>query len=435
VQTFVFLILNFIGGSLMKKLVALPLIFSLAASALAACGPQEEGKPSGENESSDKPDKLVIWEDQEKGVGTKDAIKKFEEKYGINVELKEIPMLDQQEKLRLDGPANKGPDIITTPHDRVGPLAIEGLIAPIEVSDETKKLYTESSINALTYEGNLYGLPKSTETPVFIYNKEMMDKAPETLQEVMDLSKGDKGGADYGFLANWTDFYFAYGILSGYGGYVFKDDNGTLDPSDVGLANEGGVEGLEYITSWYNEGLFPKGIIGEKAGSTIDGLFTEGKVASVMNGPWSFQGYKDAGIEIGVAPMPKLPNGEYVKTFIGVKGYNVSSFSKNKEWAAKLVEFITNEESSKVRYEKTAEIPPIVSLMEDPLIADNEAAKAVAVQSERGVPMPNIPEMAEVWAPAANSLQLAATGKSKPQAALESAVKTIKQNIQANHSN
>lgn len=420
----------------MKKLLALPLTFALAASALAACGPQEDSSSTGgkKETAADKPEKLVIWEDQEKGAGTEDAIKKFEEKHGIKVELKEIPMLDQQEKLRLDGPAKKGPDVITTPHDRVGPLAIEGLIAPVEVSDDVTKLYTESSINALTYDGKLYGLPKSTETPVFIYNKKQMTEAPESLDDVLAFSKGDKGGAQYGFLANWTDFYFANGILSGYGSYVFKDDNGTLNPEDLGLANEGAVEGLDYITSWYKDGLFPKGIIGEKAGQTIDGLFQEGKVASVMNGPWSFQGYKDAGIEIGVAPMPKLPNGEYVKTFIGVKGYNVSAFSENQEWAAKLVEFITNEESAKTRFEKTAEIPPVVSLMEDPLIADNEAAKAVAVQSERGVPMPNIPEMAEVWAPAANALQLSATGKSEPKAALESAVKTIGQNIKANHS-
>ena len=419
----------------MKKLLALPLTFALAASALAACGPQEDSSSTGgkKESGSDKPEKLVMWEDQEKGAGTKDAIKKFEEKYGIKVELKEIPMLDQQEKLRLDGPAKKGPDVITTPHDRIGPLAIEGLIAPIKVSDDVTKLYTESSINALTYDGKLYGLPKSTETPVFIYNKKQMPEAPESLEDVLAFSKGDKGGAQYGFLANWTDFYFANGVLSGYGSYVFKDDNGTLDPKDLGLSNKGAVEGLDYITSWYKDGLFPKGIIGEKAGQTIDGLFQEGKVASVMNGPWSFQGYKDAGIDIGVAPMPKLPNGEDVKTFIGVKGYNVSQFSPNQEWAAKLVEFITNEENAKTRFEKTAEIPPIVSLMEDPIIADNEAAKAVAVQSERGVPMPNIPEMAEVWAPAANALQLSATGKSEPKAALESAVKTIGQNIEANH--
>jgi arabinogalactan oligomer/maltooligosaccharide transport system substrate-binding protein len=71
--------------------------------------------------------------------------------------------------------------------------------------------------------------------------------------------------------------------------------------------------------------------------------------------------------------------------------------------------------------------------MEDPIIADNEAAKAVAIQSERGVPMPNIPEMAEVWTPAANALQLSATGKSDAKKALEGAVKQINQNIETNH--
>ena len=33
------------------------------------------------------------------------------------------------------------------------------------------------------YDGKLYGLPKATETPVFIYNKELMREAPETMDE------------------------------------------------------------------------------------------------------------------------------------------------------------------------------------------------------------------------------------------------------------
>lgn len=420
----------------MKKWLASLMTLFLLLGVLSACGPKESSSgETGNNGSKEtKPEKLVIWEDKDKGAGLKPAIEKFEKKYGIKVEYKEMPMLDQQDKLRLDGPAGKGPDVITTPHDRVGPLVTEGLIAPLDVSSDVTGKFTDSSIAALTFKGKLYGLPKSTETPVFIYNKKFMKKAPETLDEVYKMAKGNNSGAQYGFLANWTDFYFAYGIIAGYGGYVFKDNNGTLDPKDVGLNNEGAVKGLDFITKWYKEGLFPKGVVGEKAGQTIDGLFTEGKVASLMNGPWSFQPYKDAKVDIGIAPMPKLPNGEYVKTFIGVKGWNVSSFSKNKKWATKLVEFITNEESAKIRFEKTQEIPPVKSLMNDPIIADNEGAKAVAIQSERGIPMPNIPEMAEVWKPVANALQLAATGKQSSNKALDDAVKSIKENIEAKHS-
>ena len=233
----------------------------------------------------------------------------------------------------------------------------------------------------------------------------------------------------------WDDFYFAHGVIAGMGGYVFKDNDGALDREDVGLNNEGAVEGAEYIQKWYKEGLFPKGIIGESGGSTRDGLFNEGKIASVMNGPWAFQSMKDAGIDIGISAMPTLPNGEHMKTFMGVKGWHVTAFTEHKYWSTKLVEWLTNEENAKTRFETTQEIPPVKTLIEDPIIAENEGAKAVALQSQYAVPMPNIPEMSEVWGPGASALQTIATGKAEPQAAMDDAVKTIKTNIETNHPN
>ncbi|MEH7811049.1 extracellular solute-binding protein, partial [Bacillus toyonensis] len=159
----------------------------------------------------------------------------------------------------------------------------------------------------------------------------------------------------------------------------------------------------------------------------------EGKAASIMNGPWAFQAMEKNGIDYGVAPMPKLPNGQPMKTFVGVKGWHVTSFSKQNDLATKFTEWVTNEENAKIRFEKTKEIPPVKSVMEDPIIKDNEAAKAVATQSENGIPMPNIPEMQEVWKPAGDALQLVVTDKEAPKAALDSAVKQIKGNIEANH--
>ncbi|TKD71945.1 extracellular solute-binding protein [Pseudalkalibacillus hwajinpoensis] len=427
----------------MKRFFALFLTLVLAIGVLAACGPQNNQSSSNSNEGSssegddaNKPEKLVVWEDTDKGIALEPAIASFEEEYGIKVEFKELGMADKiREQIRLDGPAGTGPDVITLPHDQIGQAAVEGLISPIEVEQSVVDTFTESSIQAQNYEGKLYGLPKATETPVFVYNKELMDKAPETMDEVYDFSKEYTKDKNYGFLALWDNFYFANSVLAGYGGYVFERTDEGLDPQNLGLNNEGAVEGTQYIQKWYEEDLFPKGLIGENGGSTMDGLFNEGKAASVMTGPWSFQGYKDAGIDIGVAPMPKLPNGENFQTFIGVKGWHVSNFSENKEWATKLVEWISNAENAKIRYEKTGEIPPVKSLIEDPIIADNEAANAVAVQSSYGVPMPNIPEMAEVWEPAASALQLVATGKQEPKAALDEATKTIKSQIEQNHSN
>ena len=57
-------------------------------------------------------------------------------------------------------------------------------------------------------------------------------------------------------LADWTNFYYAYGLLAGNGGYVFGQ-NGK-DPKDIGLANDGAIKGIEYAKSWYEK--WPKGM-------------------------------------------------------------------------------------------------------------------------------------------------------------------------------
>lgn len=415
----------------MKKALSLLTISALSIGMLSACGPKDSGK---KEESKAKKDyDLLVWEDDKKGVGLEPAVKSFEEKYKVKVKVVEMQMTDQVKKLRLDGPAGTGPDVVTLPHDQIGNAVTEGLLSEVKADDAVKSKFTNSSIEAQTYNGKLYGLPKAIETPVFIYNKKLMPKAPETMDELFNFSKEFTKDGKYGFLALGDNFYFANAFMAGMGGYVFGEKDGKPNASDVGLNNSGAVQGAEYLQKWYKEKLFPKGIIGESGGPAADGLFNEGKAASIMNGPWAFQAMEKNGIDYGVAPMPKLPNGQPMKTFVGVKGWHVTSFSKQNDLATKFTEWVTNEENAKIRFEKTKEIPPVKSVMEDPIIKDNEAAKAVATQSENGIPMPNIPEMQEVWKPAGDALQLVVTDKEAPKAALDSAVKQIKGNIEANH--
>ena len=429
----------------MKKNWLVMLLVLFVAMIVAACAPDREESATPTDEGTDteteqaateeKPEKLVIWEDIDKSEGwLEEAIASFEEEHGIAVEFKELNMAEAiREQLTLDGPAGNAPDVVTLPHDQIGQVVTQGLIQEISVEDDILARYSESSVDAQMFNGALYGLPKATETPVFIYNKALMEEAPATMDELYTFSKDFTSGDNYGFLALWDNFYFSHAVLGGMGGYVFGEGSEGLDREDIGLNNEGAVEGAEYIQQWYSEGLFPAGIVGETGGAAMDGLFNEGKVGAVMNGPWAFQGMRDAGIDIGVAAMPTLPNGEPMKTFMGVKGWNVTSFTEYPYWSTKLIEHLTSDEVALARFEAVSEIPPNVALVEEPAIADNEGAKAVALQSQYAVPMPNIPEMAEVWNPMASALQTIATNKSEPQAALDEAVDQIKTNIETNH--
>lgn len=80
-------------------------------------------------------------------------------------------------------------------------------------------------------------------------------------------------------MAKWTDFYYGYGLIAGYGGYVFGD-RGTK-PSDLGLGNDGTVEGLNYAKQWY--GTWPQGMQDtKKAGDFITEQFISKKLVSSL---------------------------------------------------------------------------------------------------------------------------------------------------------
>lgn len=420
----------------MKKISSL-LLSSLVVLGLAGCGPKENDATVTSNDLSttenSEPTELLVWEDQAKGVGIEDAIKKFEEENNVKITMVEKSYADHIEDLRLDGPTGTGPDVITIPSDQVGTAVTEGLLKELTVDDELKGIYTEAAMQSQTVDGKVYGLPKAVETQILFYNKDLIseEELPNTTDEWFEFSKNYSDGEKYGLLALWDTLYYAQGVMGGFGSYVFGEKDGELNPEDLGLANEGAIEGAEYIKKFYDEKVFPSGIIGEQGINVLDSLFTEGKAVAVISGPWNVEPYKEAGINYGVKELPMLPNGEHMGSFIGVKSYNVSSYTKHPELAEAFVKFITNEENSKVRYEKTKEVPAVLALAEDPSVQESEAAAAIALQSQYAELMPGITAMNSVWIPIDQALQTIATGKAEPKDALEQAVEQIANDIEA----
>ncbi|MFP7476835.1 extracellular solute-binding protein [Terribacillus saccharophilus] len=400
---------------------------------LAGCGPQESGTEGSESEKSDK---LIIWEDKEKAIGIEDAIAEFEKEHDVTVEVIEKNYAQQLEDLRLDGPGGSGPDVFTMPGDQMGSAVTEGLVKEIAVDETLQSSYTESAMESQIVDGKVYGLPKAVETTMLYYNKDIIseEELPQDLEGWFNYSKEVRQGENYGFLAQFDQTYYANSVLSGYGGYVFgKNSDGTFNPEDIGLNNEGAVEGATEIKRFYDEKIFPAGMVGEQGINVIESLFTEGKAAAIISGPWNLEPFESAGVNYGIASLPKLSNGENMRAFIGVKSYNVSTFSKNAELAEELVKYLSSEEVSKVRYEKTKEVPAVKTLAEDQEVMESEASKAIAEQSQFSDLTPGIPEMNEVWKPADAALQTIATGKSEPKEALDQAVKSIEGQIEANH--
>lgn len=402
---------------------------TLASLLLVACGSKTADKPAASGSSEAKELTLYV-EDQYKAYAETVA-KAYKEQSGTTVNIKSGDQLGGLDKLSLDNQSGQAADVMMAPYDRVGSLGSDGQLSEVKLSDGAKTEDTTKSL-VTAADGKVYGAPAVIESLVMYYNKDLVKDAPKTFADLENLAKDSKyafageDGKTSAFLADWTNFYYAYGLLAGNGAYVFGQ-NGK-DPKDIGLANDGSIAGINYAKSWYEK--WPKGMQdGTAAGNLIQTQFQEGKTAAIIDGPWKAQALKDAKVNYGVATIPTLPNGKEYAAFGGGKAWIIPSSTKNLEGAQKFVDFLVSTEQQKAFYDATNEIPANTEARSYAEGKNDELTTAVIKQFKNAQPIPNISQMSAVWEPAANMLFDTVSGQKDAKTAANDAVTLIKETI------
>ena len=408
---------------------------TLASLLLVACGSKTADKAADSSASGSQEITFYV-EDQYKAYAEKVAAA-YEKESGTKVNIKSGDQLGGLDKLSLDNQSGQAADVMMAPYDRVGSLGTDGQLSEVKLSDGAKTDDTTKSLVTAS-DGKVYGAPAVIESLVMYYNKDLLKEAPKTFAELEELAKDSKyafageDGKTTAFLADWTNFYYAYGLLSGNGAYVFGD-NGK-NPKDIGLANDGSIAGIEYAKTWYDK--WPKGMQdGTAAGNLIQTSFQEGKTAAIIDGPWKAQAFKDAKVNYGVATIPTLPNGKNYAAFGGGKAWIIPSSTKNLEGAQKFVDFLVSTEQQKAFYDATNEIPANTEARTYAEGKKDELTTAVIEQFKNAQPMPNISQMSTVWDPAKTMLFDAVSGKKDAKTAANDAVTLIKETIQQKFGN
>lgn len=412
---------------------------SVSALVLTACGDGGSTDSAGttENGNDEAASTLQISVDQGYLEYIEEIRGSFEEEHNVTLEVTERDMFEQLEALPLDGPAGIAPDVMMSAYDRIGALGQQGHIAEVTLAND--EFYDDTDRAQVTVDGAIHGAPIVIETLVLYYNADLLDSAPTTFEELKDLTEDERfdfagePGTSTAFLAPWTDFYFSYGVLSGYGGYVFGE-NGT-DPADIGLNNEGAVEGITYATDWF-QNVWPQGMQDTtSARDFIIDQFLNGTVGAFIGGPWQAASLQEAGINYGVATIPTLENGEPYQAFGGGKGWIISNYSENKEIAQAWLDYVTTTENQNLFYDFTNEIPANQESREYATEQDDPLTTAVIDQYQDAQPMPNIPEMAEVWTGAETMMFDAASGNKTPEESANDSVRIISETIEQTYTN
>ncbi|MBD2871285.1 sugar ABC transporter substrate-binding protein [Paenibacillus arenilitoris] len=388
-----------------------------------ASGNANEGAAEGEDIAPEEGASLLVWESKEERPFVEAIAKEFTEKYGIEVRFEEVGAADQVTKLTTDGPAGLGADVVVFPHDNLGRAITAGLVLPNDFYEEQSKTEnSEIAVNAVSYDGTLYGYPRSVETYALFYNKALIKEAPKTFDEIVEFAKTYNDPASNKFALMWEigNFYFNYPFIST-GGYVYGDNGQNKD--DIGLNNEGAVNGVKYYGS-LKDGILPMNT-GDVTYDIKKGLFTSGTLAMDINGPWTIGDYRNAGIDFGVAPLPSI-NGQPASSFSGVKAWYVNSFSEYPQAARLFARFASTKEAQLKDFEITGAIPANTEATNDPAVQNDEIVKGFVAQFNQSTPMPSIPEMANVWSPIAAAFSDVWNAGKDAKEALDNAVQQIK---------
>lgn len=411
-----------------KSVLALGALVASSALVLSGCasggGDTADGGDTGEG--SGDANAITVWVDIERKPALEGVAASFTEDTGIEVELvtKDFATVDQDFISQV--PTGKGPDVIVSPHDKLGAYVAAGVVAPLELGDVASG-FAESAIQAMTYDGNVYGVPYSIENVALVRNADLVAEPSETFDEV--IAKGREAGTTYPFLVGLSpeqgDPYHLYPLQTSFGSQVFAQNaDGSYDSSNLVLGDEAGVEFATALKQWGAEGILNANIDGDRARE----FFLAGESPYYLTGPWNIPAIAEAGINYVIDPLPSA-GGEEARPFIGVNGFFLSSKSANALAATNfIVNYLSTEEAQLALFEVGGRPPALTAAYESAAASDPDVAAFGAI-GQTGAPMPAIPEMGAVWSDWGNAQLQLIKGEGDPREVWETAATNIQTKI------
>jgi arabinogalactan oligomer / maltooligosaccharide transport system substrate-binding protein len=282
-------------------------------------------------------------------------------------------------------------DVFCVPHDQLGALVQAGACYENTIfADQVKEENSPSAVQACSYEGKLYGFPRSVQSIFLYYNKSVLSEDDvKTMEGMLQKAKaaGKECGWDMGNNYDTYPFYAANGVK------LFGDD-GT-DPNGSTFDSPEAVEVAKYIAKLKEMGL--RNITDQN----VEGRLKDGTIVAHATGSWKAQAFKDAlGDNYAVAKLPTINIGGEDKQIVSFAGYTlylVNSHTQYPEAAMQLAAYLTSKDMQLKAFKDRGVVPTNTELSTDPAVTSDETVAAQLMQAKTSIPMPSIPQMSNFW--------------------------------------
>jgi multiple sugar transport system substrate-binding protein len=373
------------------------------AVGLAGCG----GFSTGGDSAAADPDtlKFTLWGQDSEIAAFKALADKFKQQENVTVQINNVPFSEVRQNVDAGLQSGRAPDLFRVTYNDLGIYASQNALLELDqyLPGGYADAFTPALWKAVTPTGKVVGVPHHTDTSMILYNKDAMAAAgvtppttPDaawTQEQFLEVARKIKGkaGTKYAFGVNWqkAGAYRWLNWVSQQGGRLLSEDlkSAAID-SDQGRA------ALKLTQSFFTEGLVPPTT--STKGTYVDEIFPSGTIAMVFAGDFLLS---------GLQPLVKkfeygatfLPVGTRAAADLGGNAVVATKDAKNKEAAAKFLQFLADETNMADFCAKTNVLPTRTALAgKDLSFADRPDLMKLYVQQAQSI---NPDDVAQVTVP------------------------------------
>ncbi|CAI3251045.1 extracellular solute-binding protein [Enterococcus cecorum] len=377
----------------LKKLILLGATTLLSVGALSACGQSNSTSSKSDNEV------LNIWGMGEEVKSLSKMTDDFTKETGIKVKIQSIPWSNAHDKLLTAIASKKGPDVL-----QMGTTWMPEFQKAGALTDMSKYInkyenlkpdnFFKGSVETTVFDGKSYGIPWAAETRVLFYRTDILknvgyDEAPKTWDELEDAAKklSDRGKDKYGINIDSKEQTLAFMFARQNGSPLFEDGKPLFNTPRF-------VEAVSYLNDFIQKGYSPKEDLGMDVSQTFSG---DAMVPMFISGPWMAKAVKDTVPDAkGKWAIATLPKKENNLSSMGGSNLTIFKYSKQKDNAAKFIEFMSRPENQMKWLELTDALPTVMKTWENEKLKNDSLYKVFYEQLQNSEPMPLIPEFEEL---------------------------------------
>ncbi|WP_148359562.1 ABC transporter substrate-binding protein [Peribacillus simplex] len=324
------------------------------------------GCSKSESVNSDGKKTITMWvhisDDNEEGKVYKKRVEAFNKKYSsdnIKAKIEFIPRSGNgggyEDKVNAALTTSTLPDVITLDGPNTAAYAKSGVIAPLDKYVKDQEDLLPSIKQQGTYKDKLYAIGVSESSVGIYYNKRMLQEAgvdlntlptvdnPWTWDQFLALCKTlkekyDKPAIDMQLQSKDEMLTYALTpfVWSADGDIISKDGK----KADGVFNKKPTVEAMTFIQTMLKEGYTTR--------TPVKQAFETEKYSMKFSGVWTVANMKTnyPKVDYGVMPYPVSPKTKKLVSPSGSWQFAMTQTSENKEWAAKLVDWMTNKDSN-----------------------------------------------------------------------------------------